>query len=160
MLIRPITTIDLPFLHRMLLEAVYWRPDAVHPTLDDFLRDPQFDKLLKAWGRRGDAAVVAEEAGEKIGAAWFRFWSDYDHSYGYVSQDIPELGVAVACAHRSRGTGRRLLQALIDEATAREIRAISLSVDPANYARRLYESLGFKKVGESGTSWTYQLDLS
>ena len=32
-------------------------------------------------------------------------------------------------------------------------------VDPNNFARYLYESEGFKKVGESGTSWTYKLDI-
>ena len=37
--------------------------------------------------------------------------------------------------------------------------ALSLSVAPANAARRLYESEGFRKVGEAGTSWTLLLEL-
>jgi len=36
---------------------------------------------------------------------------------------------------------------------------LSLSVDPANFACKLYESEGFVKVGESGTSWTYKLEF-
>ena len=35
----------------------------------------------------------------------------------------------------------------------------ALSVDPNNYALYLYETLGFKKVSESGTSWTMLKDL-
>ena len=46
---------------------------------------------------------------------------------------------------------------LIAAAREEEIRALSLSVDPANFAHQLYESEGFVKVGESGTSWTMKL---
>jgi hypothetical protein len=34
-----------------------------------------------------------------------------------------------------------------------------VSVSPSNYARPFYESEGFHKVGESGTSWTLLLQL-
>ena len=35
----------------------------------------------------------------------------------------------------------------------------TLSVSPSNFARSFYESEGFHKVGESGTSWTLFLQL-
>jgi hypothetical protein len=37
--------------------------------------------------------------------------------------------------------------------------ALSLSVDPANFALNLYQSVGFRRIGESGTSLTLVLDL-
>ncbi|MBM2846984.1 MAG: family N-acetyltransferase [Bacteroidetes bacterium] len=53
-----------------------------------------------------------------------------------------------------------LLRSLMNIARANHVKAISLSVDPNNIARRLYESEGFVKVGESGTSWTLACRLS
>jgi ribosomal protein S18 acetylase RimI-like enzyme len=76
-----------------------------------------------------------------------------------VDGETPELGIAVVSAHRSRGVGRVLLRALIEVARRDGHRALSLSVSPANYARVFYESEGFHKVGESGTSWTLLREL-
>ena len=56
--------------------------------------------------------------------------------------------------HRSSGIGRTLLRAIMETARSNQVECLSLSVDPGNYARHLYESEGFVKVGESGTSWT------
>jgi ribosomal protein S18 acetylase RimI-like enzyme len=71
-----------------------------------------------------------------------------------VDADTPELGIAVAPAYRDGGVGRGLLRALVEVARRDGHRALSLSVAPTNHARALYESEGFRKVGESGTSWT------
>jgi ribosomal protein S18 acetylase RimI-like enzyme len=51
------------------------------------------------------------------------------------------------------------MRALIAAARHDGFAALSLSVSPQNPARTLYESLGFVKVGESGTSWTLRLSL-
>jgi ribosomal protein S18 acetylase RimI-like enzyme len=76
-----------------------------------------------------------------------------------VDAGIPELGIAIAPGRRSKGLGRSLLRALIEAARADRFAALSLSVSPSNFARQLYESEGFQKVGESGTSWTLLLVL-
>jgi len=157
MRVRRGTTQDLPFLERMLFEVAFWGPDAERPTFDGFMSDPQLRKLLAGWGRPGDTVFVAEDQPGEMGAAWFRFWTNLDHSYGYVASNIPELGLAVALKSRSKGAGRALLKALIQEGQSRGLTGLSLSVDPSNHARALYESEGFTKVGESGTSWTYVL---
>jgi ribosomal protein S18 acetylase RimI-like enzyme len=150
---------DLPFLEAMLFEAFFWDPATARPAFAAFRRDPEFQKLLAGWGRAGDRALVAEDRGAPVGAAWFRLWTEDLHSYGFVDAATPELGIAVAASHRSSGLGRRLLGALVERARADGHPALSLSVSPANRARRLYESEGFRKVGESGTSWTLRLPL-
>lgn len=71
----------------------------------------------------------------------------------------PELGLAVARHFRRRGAGRLLLRALVEVAKAGGFARLSLSVAPANPARRLYEADGFAKVGEAGTSWTLLREL-
>lgn len=150
---------ELVFLEQMLFEAFFWSPDAVRPALAEFRQDAEFRKLLAGWGRAGDRALVASEAGERAGAAWFRLWTPQLHSYGFVDAATPELGIAVAPDQRSRGLGGPLLDALIETARVDGFPALSLSVDPANRARKLYESRGFHKVGESGTSWTLLLPI-
>ena len=145
---------SLPFLERMLFEAFFWDPRAVRPPFAAFRLEAEFVKLLAGWGRPGDCAVVAEDAGEPIGAAWYRLWTPELHSYGFVDAGTPELAIGVAPERRSQRAGRLLLDALVAEARRAGHPALSLSVSPENFARRLYESAGFVKVGESGTSWT------
>lgn len=158
--IRHATPQDLPFLYEMLFEAAFWRPAGPKPTFHEFINDPEFARLLADYGRSGDNALVAREAGANIGAAWYRFWTDDDHSYGYLEPHVPELGLSVVSEYRSRGVGRALLRSLVREAQAQGVQALSLSVDPTNRARQLYESEGFIKAGESGTSWTFVLHLT
>ena len=157
--LRPGKTTDLGFLEEMLFEAFSWNPGAERPSFAVFRDHPEFTKLLAGWGRLGDRAVIAENEKQPVGAAWFRLWTPQLHSYGFVDEKTPEIVIAVASAYRGRAIGRSLLEALIATARADGFPALSLSVSPLNTARQLYESLGFRKVGESGTSWTLRLLL-
>ena len=151
---------DGAFLEEMLFEAFFWNDGVARPPLSRFRKQPEFAKIFAGWGRPGDwALVAATDEGEKLGAAWFRLWTPEHHSYGFVNADVPELGIGVVAAYRSKGVGRVLLRALIATARAAGRPALSLSVSPENRARRLYESEGFRKVGESGTSWTFLYHL-
>ncbi len=56
--------------------------------------------------------------------------------------------VAVAPTHRNRKIGRLLMQQLMNKAAQNGINRMTLEVRPSNaYARRLYQSLGFKELG-------------
>ncbi|MEX1071576.1 MAG: GNAT family N-acetyltransferase, partial [Anaerolineales bacterium] len=96
----------------MLFEAFFWRPEQERPSPQLFNKNPEFQKLTRDWGRTGDRAIIAEIDGRPMGAAWFRFWTDTEHSYGYVDAAIPELGIGVRAEQRGRGVGRKLLRAL------------------------------------------------
>jgi ribosomal-protein-alanine N-acetyltransferase len=67
-----------------------------------------------------------------------------------VAADEAELlTLAVRPAHRRQGGARRLLAAVIDHVRKGGARALFLEVGVDNpVARRLYESLGFRAVGE------------
>jgi GNAT superfamily N-acetyltransferase len=161
MLIRAGDALDIAFLEEMLFEAFFWDIATTRPTLASFREQAEFVQVLDGWGRAGDRAMVAAtHDGERLGAAWFRLWTPEVHSYGFVDAGIPEIGMAVVAAYRSKGVGRTLLQAIIETARADGFPAVSLSVSPANHARRLYETEGFRKVGGSGTSWTLLLSLN
>lgn len=160
MQLRPGSAKDLEFLEEMLFEAFFWDTSIRRPLFASFRGDPEFSKLLAGWGRRGDRAIIAEESGRRIGAAWFRLWTPDLHSYGFVDDMTPEIAMAVRQDDRSAGFGRNLLDALVNMARTDSFTALSLSVSPLNAACRFYESMGFRKVGESGTSWTLLLSLS
>lgn len=147
------TAQDLPLLEQMLFEAFFWQ-GGPRPPLAEFRRQPEFSMLFEGWGRAGDEALIAEREGAAVGASWFRLWTAERHSYGFVDEHTPELGLAVAAAARRQGIARALLRDLVELAARRGFPALSLSVAPENPARHLYESEGFVKVGEAGTSWT------
>ncbi|HKE12024.1 MAG TPA: GNAT family N-acetyltransferase, partial [Myxococcota bacterium] len=146
---------DLPFLEEMLFEAAFWRPSLPRPLFAEGLRRPDLAKLLLGWGRRGDTGLVAvSPSASSLGAAWYRFWSEEDHSYGFVSEAIPELAIGVRGEARGRGVGTLLLRALLGEARSEGIAQVSLSVEVENPARRLYERMGFERIGVEGNAWT------
>jgi ribosomal protein S18 acetylase RimI-like enzyme len=149
---RPAGAEDFSFLATMLGEAAVWRPDKPTPTGDEVLADPRYARYLAGWPRQGDYGLVAEQDGP-LGAAWYRTYTEASHGYGFISEDVPELSIAVIASRRHEGIGRRLLVDLIEASVAQGYAALSLSVNDGNPARGLYESVGFVYVERHG-SWT------
>ena len=153
--VREATPEDLPFLREMLFEAVYWRPDQTRPPIDEGLAGPELSRILEGWGRAGDTALIAVAAdGSPVGGAWLRYWTAENRSYGFLDPSTPELGLAVRSGWRRRGVGTRLISELMDTARALGAERISLSVEPENPSRLLYERLGFEFRNEYGGAWT------
>src|SRR6476620_7205028 len=129
----------------MLGEAAVWRPDKPTPSGDEVLADPRYAMYLAGWPRQGDYGFVAVQDGP-LGAAWYRSYTEASHGYGFISEDVPELSIAVVVSRRHEGIGRRLLVDLIAASIAQGHPALSLSVSHDNPARGLYESVGFLPV--------------
>jgi len=90
--------------------------------------------------------VAVDQADQPVGAAWFRYLSAVDPGYGYVGDDVPELSLGVVEQWRGRGVGRALLRDALGAARDRGVRAVSLSVERANFAAQLYAAEGFRTV--------------
>jgi ribosomal protein S18 acetylase RimI-like enzyme len=150
---------DVAFLGRMFHEAVSWRPDRPRRPLSEVLASPEAARYVGGWGRPDDGGVIAEAAGERLGAAWWRLYPADDPGYGFVDQATPELGLAVVADRRREWIGRALLAAALDRAAAAGHPAVSLSVEPDNPARLLYQRLGFQRVGTVGGAWTMRRTL-
>lgn len=146
---------DLLFLRELLFEAGYWRTDQERPSLEKGLARLDLVYLLEGWGREWDTTVIATlESGERVGAAWYRFWNEAQHSYGYLSPEIPEIAIAVRSSYRGRGVGKQLLVSLLVIAARQGIAAVSLSVELDNAALRLYKKCGFVPAKKVENSWT------
>jgi len=144
---------DLGFLAAMLGEAAVWRPDKPTPTGDEVLADPRYAMYLAGWPRPGDYGLVAE-LDKPVGAAWYRSYTERSPGIGFVSEDVPELSIAVIASRRGEGIGRQLLVELINASIDEGHPALSLSVRERNPALHLYESVGFVTVAKDGSSWT------
>jgi len=154
---RAATPADEPFLREMLWLAYNWRDQT---AAADHWPDPDGPRrYVEGFGRPGDGGVVAEEDGVPAGATWYRRLPAADAGYGYVADDIPELTIGVAAAFRGRGVAAGLLEHLKARAEAEGLSGISLSVEPDNHARRIYERAGFEPAGSSGGSVTLLLNL-
>lgn len=140
---------DARFLRDMLHHAFYWKeraPDAGPGPVALY---------VKAWGQRGDAAVIAIDEGFPVGAAWYRLFTARRHGYGFVDERTPELAIAVVPSARGKGVGSALLAALLTRACADGHRALSLGVDRNNAgAIELYARHGFERLSESGDAVT------
>jgi GNAT superfamily N-acetyltransferase len=137
----------------MSYEAFSWRPGERAIPFDEALARPDVARYTDGWGRAGDLGMIADPG---LGAAWSRLFTEDDHGYGFVAPDVPELSIGVARDARGRGVGTRLLTELVARAGAAGHPAISLSVEVDNPAVRLYERLGFTRVGSVGNAWTMQ----
>ena len=151
-LIRPITLEDTHFLWEMLYEAIYVA-EGVKPPARDVLLQPDIRRYLQDWGQPHDSGFVALDpvTSNRIGAVWLRLLIGDQKGYGYVDDATPELTIAVVPECRGKSVGTRLLSHLL-RTTESRYPSLSLSVSPDNPALRLYNRLGFERVGSSGTS--------
>lgn len=134
---------DVVFLWEMLYQSLHVRPGQP-PFPRTVLDSDDIAHYLRDFGQRAgdDAELGVDATGQPIGAAWCRRMTATDSGYGYVADDVPELGMAVIAEWRGQGVGRQVLQILL----ARHPK-MSLSVDEENLAATaLYTSLGFVRV--------------
>ncbi|OPA75283.1 histone acetyltransferase [Paenibacillus selenitireducens] len=158
--VRPIGEEDIPFLWEMLYESLYV-PEGGCPFPRDVIHEPSLSKYVEGWGRIGDYGYIAIDAqGERVGSVIMRFFKESNQGYGYVNEETPELNIAIIDAYRGKGIGTLLLESILEYGKAKQLPAISLSVDPNNYAVKLYERYGFHEIGMVDTSITMILELT
>ncbi|GAA1445477.1 GNAT family N-acetyltransferase [Leifsonia poae] len=152
--IRPAVSEDARFLADMLIEASNWNPVRVRPRVT-VLEDPTVSRYISGWMRPGDFGSIAVDAhGVAVGACWGRLFPANEPGYGFVAPGVPELTLGVNSQWRAQGVGRSLLQAVARQAGASGHSRLSLSVERANFAQRLYISEGYVTVDSGENSDT------
>jgi ribosomal protein S18 acetylase RimI-like enzyme len=140
--IRVLTATDESIVWEMLTYA------AQQPSIASTRELPFLARYAANWGRTGDLGYVATLNDAALGAAWLRLWVEEDKGFGYISDDIPELGLAVSPDYRGGGIGTQLLTQALEMARGK-FSAVSLSVRSDNPVIRLYTRSGFVKVAGS-----------
>lgn len=153
--IRRATLQDVPFLWEMLFESLY-APEGQEPFSREVLQEQYLAKYVEGWGRPGDIGYIAvNKEGQSIGSITARLFNEANKGYGYIADDIPELGMAIHSEYRGHGLGKSLMTALFNGLKEAGVKQVSLSVDPGNTAAvKLYERYGFVEAGVVGTSIT------
>ena len=118
---------------------------AVHPDYEDTLHDLGADGHGTVFVAVEDGAQDTAEAGsgQLLGTVMLESWHP-DSEVARGSDEAEVRALAVAPQVQRRGVGRALMQAVIEEATARGVRRLVLSTQPTmTGAHRLYQALGF-----------------
>ncbi|CAK7027057.1 GNAT family N-acetyltransferase [Tissierella sp.] len=131
----------------MLYESLYV-PEGQESFSRSVIEESFLSKYVENWGKEGDLGYIAENSkGRQVGSITMRYFSEDNKGFGYVSNDIPELGIALRAEYRGKGSGTALLRKFFDELKEKGIRQISLSVDPDNLAAmKLYQKFGFREA--------------
>lgn len=143
---------DIEHVRRTLFLAAAWNSERTTPPEATVVGHEYFARYHEGWGRPGDVGVVAFAGDRFLGAAYGRLFTEEDHGHGFVDAQTPEIAIAVEPAHRGEKLGSRLLAALETVAAAEGIRALSLSVELDNPARRLYERFGYEEIDDDGSA--------
>ena len=136
---------ETELLKSFLYEAIFV-PPGMEPPDRSIVELPELRVYYEDFGSGGaDHCLVAEEDGEPVGAVWSRIMDDY----GHVDDETPSLAIAVREGYRGRGRGTRLMWEMLALLKEEGFSQVSLSVQKANPAMRLYERLGFVTLSEN-----------
>jgi ribosomal protein S18 acetylase RimI-like enzyme len=140
-------------LEDFLYEAIF-TPEGMAPLPRDVIHRPELYHYIMDFGKQGDVCCVCEDGGRIVGAAWSRILdAPNNKGYGNVGAGIPELSVSVLSESRGRGIGTELLKRLHAALAELGYERISLSVQKANPALRLYARMGYSVVKEQETDY-------
>ncbi len=145
--------LDTPFLRSLLAFAYGWHVAA----FDTF--DMSIYHYVDAWGRAGDAALVATEGGHPVGAAWYRLFPASRPGFGFVDEETPEMTVVVIPARQGQGIGPLLVAALLERAMEEGYPALSSSVQRGDRDEQLLREQGFEQVRAAGETLTLRRAL-
>ena len=145
MIIREMNPSEYELLKDFTYEAIFV-PEGVTPPDRSIVELPELAIYYEAFGSKpGDFALAAEDDGQIIGTVWMRIMNDY----GHMDDDTPSLAMSVLEEYRGKGVGSLLLHEMVKAAKEKGFPRLSLAVQKANYAVRMYERAGFETIRDS-----------
>ena len=142
--IRPLEKAEIPLLRDFLYNAIFIPEGAAAPPMS-IVDDESLQVYIRNFGLKpDDRCLVAESDGKIIGAIWSRIMNDY----GHIADDVPSIAISLYKEYRNLGIGTDLLHQMLDQLRADGYKSVSLSVQKANYAMRMYQKAGFNVISE------------
>jgi len=147
--IRKIETNEYALLDDFLYEAIFI-PEGVQPPPKSIINEPELQVYVADFGKQeDDICFVAEEDEKVVGAVWVRVMEDY----GHIEDDVPSFAISLYKEYRGNGIGTALMHKMLDELKERGYKKVSLAVQKANYAVRMYKAVGFIIVDENAEEY-------
>ena len=154
----PIQNTTTAFFHELFHSSLY-KPPGEPPIPFSDIRKPELRRYYEYWGRDGDLGFIILQDGEPVGGIWSRKFTDEEPGYGFISPDVPELGIAIKKGYRGNGIGNILMDHFLTALRERGDEQVSLSVNGDNHAAQWYQRMGFQTVAFDGKRLRMVLDL-
>ena len=143
--IREIRSEEIPLLNDFLYEAIFI-PEGVPVPPRSIIENEDLQVYVRDFGKKADDRCLVAEVEEKvIGAVWTRVMNDY----GHIADGIPSLAISIYKDYRHKGIGTDLLRKMLQLLKRDGYPQVSLSVQKANYAFRMYLKAGFEVLKET-----------
>lgn len=147
-MIRPIEPKEYPLLDEFLYQALFVEEGALLPQRA-VIYEPEIYVYNKEFGQHlHDYGLFAEADGMIVGAVWVRILNGTPRGFGNVDDETPEFAISVLPENRKQGVGLLLMKAMLQYMDERGYPQTSLSVNKKNYAKKLYQKVGFVTVRE------------
>lgn len=143
--IREMKAAEYPLLNDFLYEAIFI-PEGVEAPPKSIINFPELQVYVADFGtQKHDRALLAEIDGKAAGAVWVRIMNDY----GHIDDKTPSLAISLYKEYRGLGIGTALIKEMFNLLKDAGYGQVSLSVQKANYAAKMYQKLGFQIVKEN-----------
>jgi uncharacterized protein YbbK (DUF523 family)/GNAT superfamily N-acetyltransferase len=154
-MIRKLMTEERPLLKDFLYEAIFI-PEGVEAPPRDIVERPELRIYYDDFGTGpADHCLVAEADGRVVGAVWTRIM----HDYGHVDDETPSFAISLYKEYRGKGIGTALMRRMLGLLKEQGYKKVSLAVQKANYAVKLYRNVGFKIVDENAEEFIMVYEL-
>ena len=136
-------------LEDFLYEAIFI-PEGMEVPPRSVISLPELQTYIKDFGLlKDDFALVAEIEKQIVCAVWVRIINDY----GHIDSSTPSLAISLYKDYRKHGIGIAMMKEMLNLLRNHGYKSVSLSVQKANYAAKMYQKLGFKIVNENKDEW-------
>ena len=143
--IRKMRESEYALLNDFLYEAIFI-PEGAELPPKSIINVPELQVYVADFGRRkDDYCLVAEVDGAVAGAVWVRIMNDY----GHIADDTPSVAISLYKEYRGCGIGTEMMKRMLSDLQERGYKKVSLSVQKANYAVKMYQGVGFEIVDEN-----------
>lgn len=143
--IRPIKKEEIPLLRDFLYNAIFIPEGAAAPPME-IVDDESLQVYIRDFGNLpDDRCLVAESDGRVVGAIWSRIMDDY----GHIADEVPSIAISLYKEYRNQGIGTELLTQMLNLLKTDGYKSVSLSVQKANYAMKMYQKAGFKVISDN-----------